>query len=235
MRLKCLIRLRVYNMNETYISFIQDLILEKEIRKPIYISDLINCVSKEYDLTIEKATATASNALKSIMDTNAIPELRFYEKGIYYRSVSTLFGDVGIDKEQLVKDKYLNDDNGYDGGLNLLYKLGLTTQMPNKRVLITNKADNHFDTDKELDVVVCPPKTVINKENKQYLMVLDILEKIDDAPIDVEDPYGIIRDYINQLGLDYSKLFVIANNYYDKDTIAQLEKLVRITIDVKII
>ena len=92
----------VYNMNETYISFIQDLILEKEIRKPIYISDLINCVSKEYDLTIEKATATASNALKSIMDTNAIPELRFYQKGIYYRSVSTPFGDVGIDKEQLI-------------------------------------------------------------------------------------------------------------------------------------
>lgn len=26
--------------------------------------------------------------------------------------------------------------------------------MPNKRVLVTNKADNHFDADKELDVVV---------------------------------------------------------------------------------
>lgn len=57
-------------------------------------------------------------------------------------------------------------------------------------------------------------------------MVLDILEKIDDAPIDAEEPYGIIRNYINQLGLDYSKLFAIANNYYDKDTITQLEKLV---------
>ena len=215
-------------MNKTYISFIQDLILEKEIRKPIYISDLINCVTKEYDLTLEKATAAVSVALKRIMDANAIPELRFYKKGIYYRSVSTPFGDVGIDKEQLIQDKYLYDDNGYEGGLNLLNKLGLTTQMPNKRVLVTNKADNHFDADKELDVVVHSPKTVINKENKRYLMVLDILEQINEAPIDIEDPYRLIRDYINQLGLDYSKLFVLANNYYDKDTVTQLEKIVEV-------
>lgn len=215
-------------MNKIYISFIQDLILEKEIRKPIYISYLINCVTKEYDLTLEKATAAVSVALKRIMDANAIPELRFYKKGIYYRSVSTPFGDVGIDKEQLIKDKYLYDDNGYEGGLNLLNKLGLTTQMPNKRVLVTNKADNHFDADKELDVVVHSPKTVINKENKRYLMVLDILEQINDAPIDIEDPYRLIRDYINQLGLDYSKLFVLANNYYDKDTVTQLENIVEV-------
>ena len=215
-------------MNKTYISFIQDLILEKEIRKPIYISYLINCVTKEYDLTLEKATAAVSVALKRIMDANAIPELRFYKKGIYYRSVSTPFGDVGIDKEQLIKDKYLYDDNGYEGGLNLLNKLGLTTQMSNKRVLVTNKTDNHFDADKELDVVVHSPKTVINKENKRYLMVLDILEQINDAPIDIEDPYRLIRDYINQLGLDYSKLFVLANNYYDKDTVTQLENIVEV-------
>lgn len=215
-------------MNKIYISFIQDLILEKEIRKPIYISYLINCVTKEYDLTLEKATAAVSVALKRIMDANAIPELRFYKKGIYYRSVSTPFGDVGIDKEQLIKDKYLYDDNGYEGGLNLLNKLGLTTQMPNKRVLVTNKADNHFDADKELDVVVHSQKTVINKENKRYLMVLDILEQINDAPIDIEDPYRLIRDYINQLGLDYSKLFVLANNYYDKDTVTQLENIVEV-------
>lgn len=215
-------------MNKIYISFIQDLILEKEIRKPIYISYLINCVTKEYDLTLEKATAAVSVALKRIMDANAIPELRFYKKGIYYRSVSTPFGDVGIDKEQLIKDKYLYDDNGYEGGLNLLNKLGLTTQMSNKRVLVTNKADNHFDADKELDVVVHSPKTVINKENKRYLMVLDILEQINDAPIYIEDPYRLIRDYINQLGLDYSKLFVLANNYYDKDTVTQLENIVEV-------
>lgn len=212
-------------MNKTYISFIQGIILEKDIRKPIYISELSKCVSKEYDLTLEKATAAVSVALKRIMDANSIPELRFYQKGIYYRSVSTPFGDVGIDKEQLIQDKYLYDDNGYEGGLNLLNKLGLTTQIPNKRVLVTNKASDCARTDKKLNVVVRPPKTEINKENKQYLKVLDALDAFEDAPIDVEEPYGVVRNYISQLGLEYSKLLAMANNYYNKNTILQLGKV----------
>lgn len=212
-------------MNKTYISFIQGIILEKDIRKPIYISELSKCVSKEYDLTLEKATAAVSVALKRIMDANSIPELRFYQKGIYYRSVSTPFGDVGIDKEQLIQDKYLHDDNGYEGGLNLLNKLGLTTQIPNKRVLVTNKASDCARTDKKLNVVVRPPKTEINKENKQYLKVLDALDTFEDAPIDVEEPYGVVRNYISQLGLEYSKLLAMANNYYNKNTILQLGKV----------
>ena len=212
-------------MNKTYISFIQGIILEKDIRKPIYVSELSRCVSKEYDLTLEKATAAVSVALKRIMDANAIPELRFYQKGIYYRSVSTPFGDVGIDKEQLIQDKYLYDDNGYEGGLNLLNKLGLTTQIPNKRVLVTNKASDCARTDKKLNVVVRPPKTEINKENKQYLKVLDALDTFKDAPIDVEEPYGVVRNYISQLGLEYSKLLAMANNYYNKNTILQLGKV----------
>lgn len=212
-------------MNKTYISFIQGIILEKDIRKPIYISELSKCVSKEYDLTLEKATAAVSVALKRIMDANSIPELRFYQKGIYYRSVSTPFGDVGIDKEQLIQDKYLYDDNGYEGGLNLLNKLGLTTQIPNKRVLVTNKASDCARTDKKLNVVVRPPKTEINKENKQYLKVLDALDTFEDAPIDVEEPYVVVRNYISQLDLEYSKLLAMANNYYNKNTILQLGKV----------
>lgn len=212
-------------MNKTYISFIQGIILERDIRKPIYISELSKCVSKEYDLTLEKATAAVSVALKRIMDANSIPELRFYQKGIYYRSVSTPFGDVGIDKEQLIQDKYLYDDNGYEGGLNLLNKLGLTTQIPNKRVLVTNKASDCARTDKKLNVVVRPPKTEINKENKQYLKVLDALDTFEDAPIDVEEPYVVVRNYISQLGLEYSKLLAMANNYYNKNTILQLGKV----------
>ena len=176
-------------------------------------------------MPIEKATAAVSVALKRIMDSNMIPELKFYQKGIYYRTVSTPFGNVGIDKEQLIQDKYLYDDNGYESGFDFLYKLGLSTQIPNKRVLITNKAGDCARIDKKLNVVVRPPKIEINKENKQYLKVLDVLDIFENAPIDVEEPYGVIRSYISQLGLEYSKLLAMANNYYNKNTILQLGKV----------
>ena len=212
-------------MSKTYISFVQGLILKKEIRKPIYVRELSKIVSFEYNLPIEKATAAVSVALKRIMDSNMIPELKFYQKGIYYRTVSTPFGNVGIDKEQLIQDKYLYDDNGYESGFDFLYKLGLSTQIPNKRVLITNKAGDCARIDKKLNVVVRPPKIEINKENKQYLKVLDVLDIFENAPIDVEEPYGVIRSYISQLGLEYSKLLAMANNYYNKNTILQLGKV----------
>ena len=212
-------------MSKTYISFVQELILKKEIRKPIYVRELRKIVSFEYNLPIEKATAAVSVALKRIMDSNMIPELKFYQKGIYYRTVSTPFGNVGIDKEQLIQDKYLYDDNGYESGFDFLYKLGLSTQIPNKRVLITNKAGDCARIDKKLNVVVRPPKIEINKENKQYLKVLDVLDIFENAPIDVEEPYGVIRSYISQLGLEYSKLLAMANNYYNKNTILQLGKV----------
>ena len=48
-----------------------------------------------------------SVACKRIMDGTMIPELRFYQKGIYYRVAVTPFGETGIDKEQLIEDKFL--------------------------------------------------------------------------------------------------------------------------------
>ena len=92
-------------------------------------------------------------------------------------------------------------------------------------MLITNKAGDCARIDKKLNVVVRPPKIEINKENKQYLKVLDVLDIFENAPIDVEEPYGVIRSYISQLGLEYSKLLAMANNYYNKNTILQLGKV----------
>ena len=35
-----------------------------------------------------------------------MPELRCYQKGVYYRTAATPFGEIGINKEQLIADKY---------------------------------------------------------------------------------------------------------------------------------
>ncbi len=156
------------------------------------------------------------------MDGNIIPELRFYQKGIYYRITITPFGETGIDKEQLIEDKYLKNDNGYETGLVVLHRLGLTTQMPNERILATNKAGDCARMDKKLGVVVRPPKVEINADNKEYLKMLDVLDILDNAPVDAEHPYKMIGEYIDRLGLEYVRLLALANNYYNRNTILQL-------------
>lgn len=77
---------------------------------------------------------------------------------------------------------------GYETGLILLHRMGLTTQMPKEHVIATNMAKECVRTDKKLGVVIKPPKVKISAENKAYLQILDALELLDKAPIDAEHP-----------------------------------------------
>ncbi len=209
-------------MKQTYIEFVCELVKKEKIGKPIYTNEIGDCIAKEYNITIKKATGAASVACKRIIDGEIVPDLRFYQKGVYYRVTFTPFGETSIDKEQLIEDKYLKNDIGYETGLFILHKLGLTSQMPNNRILATNKANDCARLDKKLDIVVRPAKIKVNADNKQYLKLLDVLDILDDAPIDADNPYRIIGNYIDELGLDYAKLLAMANNYYNKNTVLQL-------------
>jgi len=195
---------------------------KQETGKPIYVNEISNCVAEIYNIPLKKAAGAVSVACKRIMDGKLLPELRFYQKGIYYRVTETPFGETGIDKEQLIEDKYLKNNNGYETGLVVLHRLGLTTQIPNERILATNKAGDCARLDKKLGIVVRPPKIEVNADNKQYLKMLDVLDILDDAPVDAEHPYIIIGECIERLGLEYARLLAYANNYYNRNTVLQI-------------
>ncbi len=209
-------------MDKPYIEYVCELITGQEVGKPIYVNIISDCMAKEYDIPLKKAAGAVAVACKRIMDGRMIPELRFYQKGIYYRATSTPFGETGIDKDQLIEDKYLKDNTGYETGLFVLHRLGLTSQLPKERILATNHASDCARVDRKLGVVVRPPKVKINAENKQYLKILDVLDILDDAPVDADNPYDIIGEYIERLGLEYVKLLALADNYYNRNTILQL-------------
>ena len=67
-----------------------------------------------------------------------------------------------------------------------------------------------------------PPKVKITKENKRYLQLLDILELMDRAPIDEENPYLLLANYIHQYNLQYEILLALATEYYTRNTILLL-------------
>ncbi len=209
-------------MEKPYIEFICELMTEQELGKPIYVSRMSECMAQTYHMPLKKAAGAVSVACKRIMDGRLIPELRFYQKGIYYRVTITPFGETCIDKEQLIEDKYLKDNIGYETGLSVLHRLGLTSQLPRERILATNRAGDCARIDHKLGVVVRPPKVEINAENKQYLKILDVLDILDDAPVDADNPYNIIGEYIERFRLEYLKLLAIANNYYSRNTVIQL-------------
>lgn len=206
----------------TYMNYTRELLEQMPAGTPIYTSRIARYLAQYFELEEDKAAAATSVAVKRIMDGNIVPDLRFYQKGIYYRTVVTPFGERGIDKEKLIADKYLLPDKGYETGLTLLHRMGLATQMPRERLIATNMAKECVRTDKRLGVTIRPPKVEINADNKAYLQILDVLDLLDKAPVDAERPYRIVEDYIQEHDLQYGKLLCFADRYYNRNTIMQL-------------
>ena len=206
----------------TYINFTCELLQQIPPGMPIYIRQIAEKIASRFALEMKDAAAAASVAVKRIMDGNIIPELRFYQKGIYFRTVVTPFGERGIDREKLIADRYLLPDKGYETGLGLLHRMGLTTQMPKKQVIATNVARECARTDKKLNIIIRPPKVAVNAGNRAYLQTLDALELMDKAPVDAEQPYEIIANFIRENNLLYEKLLFFADRYYNRNTVIQL-------------
>ncbi len=206
----------------TYTEFICNRLSDFQKGQPIYSGDLAAMLAAEYGLPQKEAAAATAVAFKRIMDDAAIPNLRFYQKGIYYLTAITPFGEVGINKEHLIADKYLLPDTGYETGYTILHRIGLTSQLPRERCIATNKATDCARMDHKLGVLVRPPKTTVNKANKAYLQILDVLDLMDKAPIDAEQPYVLLANYIHQADIKYEILLSLADRYYNKKTILQL-------------
>ena len=206
----------------SYVEYITKQIEEYKIGIPIYTKTIADGLADYYHTTKEKASAATSVAMKRIIERKVIPELRKHKKGVYYLTKETPFGETGIMKENLINDKYLCNNNGYYTGYYLLYHIGLTTQIPNKRMIATNAVKYCIRYDKNLDVYLVPPKTRINSGNIGYLQILDVLDLFDKAPIDTHDPYKLIGNQILKKGLRYETLLSYADNYYNKNTVIQV-------------
>jgi len=209
----------------TYTNFIKEKIKEYDVGDPIYTKAIKQQLVLEYQLDEKKAGAMASAIIKRLKDKAVIPELRFFQKGIYYRTWTCILGELPIRKRKLAYDKYVAGDNGYETGHSFLHRMGLSTQMPARIQYASNNSKPYITEDKTLRVLVGPPKTKITQANKRYLQILDILEIYHKAPINVENPYGIILDFIKQEKLDYKILLKLAHEFYNQRVVFLLVKI----------
>lgn len=208
----------------TYIEFIRDYIKGKKVGDPIYTGAIAYLLAENFNLDEKKARAATSVAIKRLIEGKQVENLRCYQKGIYYLCNQTPFGETGINVNQLIVDKYIDGDNGFETGLGFLNRIGLTTQMTKQIVISTNEAKYCQREDKRLGVKTVPPRTRITEKNKLYLQFLDGLELIGKAPIDAEDTYERLAKYIADKKLDYGRLLGIASKYYTQTTLLQLAK-----------
>ena len=209
-------------MKRTYVEYVREELSQAQIGVPIYTGKIAKKMEKAFSLGPKAAAAASAVAFKRILEGEAMPDLRFYQKGIYYRTVKTPFGERGIDKEQLIADKYLLPDIGYETGPAVLHRMGLTTQMPRGRLLATNVAKDCMRTDQKLGVLVRPPKVEVTAGNKAYLQTLDVLDMMKRTPVNEKHPYLVVARHIEKHKLRYDVLLSLAGHYYNRRTVLEL-------------
>lgn len=209
-------------MEKTYVEFVCGELNNVQIGAPIYSHQIAAKVENAFKLEPKAAAAATAVVFKRILDGKAMPDLRAYQKGIYYRTAATAFGEIGINKEQLIADKYLLPDIGYETGPAILQRMGLTSQMPRERLLATNIAKDCVRADKKLGVMIRPPKVKVTAGNKAYLQTLDILDMMERTPVDEEQPYFVVAKHIREQKLQYDILLALADHYYSQNTVLRL-------------
>lgn len=206
----------------TYRQFVIDEVAKAHPGDPIYCSDIAMAMEKSYELPHENACAAAAATLKTIIDAEVVPALRRYKRGIYYLTEETPFGEAGIRRGQLIADRYLLPDIGYETGAGLMLKMGLTTWVPNEWEFVTNKARSRRRVE-DLGIAIRPPRCEkVTADNKGHLQTLDALDLLDRTPVDADDPYGVIAAHIVKARLDFEKLTELAEKHYGQNVLAKL-------------
>ena len=198
--------------------------------EPIFIEDI-----KKYVIGKNEEDNKQENVLKNInvilnrLKNEGIIKAEY--KGVYYKPIISMFGEVPLNTNKLRKLKYLEDKDGnikgYIVGAKLFNKLGITTLVPNVTDIVTNECKYHKQYDEKLRTYITKPKIEITNENYRYLQFIDILDNKDNIPIDAPNADEILYRIIEECKLDFEKIIKYARETNNRKVLDKLFVIAR--------
>lgn len=197
--------------------------------EPIFIEEIKKYVIAKCKEDEKEKVLKNINVILNRLKNEGIIKAEY--KGVYYKPVITIFGEMGLDQTKLMQLKYLKDRNGnvkgYIVGAKLFNRLGLTTQVSNVTDIVTNECKYHKQYDERLRTYITKPKIEITNENYRYLQFIDILENRDNINIEVENANEILYKIIQECNLDFEKIIKYARETKSKVAINKIIALAR--------
>ena len=147
-------------------------------------------------------------------------------RGIYCKKIKTPLGDYVPSKEQVYTNMLVADGElviGYETGLSLMNRVGLVSQMPKDKFIASNNYS--IAIPKEANIKVQKPRVQVTHDNYKYLQVLDIINGLETAPVDANNPEKIIKETAKRAGIHTERLLLYARKFYSSKT---LEKVIDI-------
>lgn len=200
-----------------YGYFISTYLNEIDFSKPIYTGQIAEQVAVHFHIEIQQAKGVVNNHLKRLADRGSLHRI---EKGMYCKVKQTLFGELLPDMEKVLSEQLIFEGNqiiGYETGPSYSNKIGLCSWMPREQYIATNRYRKQIPN--QVKIKVCRPTVEINTENYKYLQALDMIQGMDELPIDASDPERIIREMLVKNQLQNEILILLARKYYKQKTL----------------
>lgn len=158
-----------------------------------------------------------ANILSRLVSQGKLERL---EKGKYYKPRNTTFGTIRPPEEEIIKSLTFRNGKiiGYETGLTLYNRLGLTTQVSNTIVIATNNL-NKPKTIRGFKIKYSKQRVSITKKNIPILQLLDAfqdIKKIPDSTID--QSFNLLKKQILQLNEDRKNLLINTAIEYNAST-----------------
>lgn len=147
-----------------------------------------------------------------------------YDTGIYFIPEPSIFKSGSqLSFNRVVKEKYLLDESreqcGYISGVYFANAVGLTTQVPMKYDIVTNKATKDYREVKlaQSTIIVRKPKIEVTSANHLTLQFLDLIKDIDSlSELEGLSLNNKLRDYIRKANLEFKEIEKYLDYYPDK-------------------
>jgi len=139
-----------------------------------------------------------------------------FRNGIYYKARGTVFGHMRLDPGKVIRSKYIIDGEdviGYETGLSLMNKAGLTTQVPAWMFVASNRHKGRgLIKDGPLRVLLSKPIARVTKENHLYMQTLELVDMLIEKKDHIisDEPRLHVYARIKRLDLDAGKLMYYA-------------------------
>ena len=197
--------------------------------EPIFIEEIKEYVIQKCESKEKENVLKNINVILNRLKKEGIIKAEY--KGVYYKPIVSIFGEVPLNSNRLMQLKYLVDRNsnvkGYIIGAKLFNVIGLTTLVPNTTDIVTNECKYHKQFDKKLRTYITKPKIEITNENYRYLQFIDIIENKDNIYIEAENADEILYNIIQEYNLDFEKIIKYARQTNSRKVLDKLFVLAR--------
>lgn len=150
-------------------------------------------------------------------------KLKRYENGVYYIPKRSRLGtEMSMLPDEVIERKYISRNKkifGYYSGFAFANQIGITTQMPSVKEIVTNEMGNPIKRIEKgnRSFIVRKARTEITESNARVLQFMDLLKDIEQySELEAEELASCLAGYVKRFNITKSEIDRYLPLYPDK-------------------